>query len=51
MSAEFRTVEEYTELFAKTYHKTEEQSEKCITVSLFKNYAEEREKHEQERCR
>lgn len=48
MSAAHRTVEEYTELFAKLYHKNIEQAEKCVAVSLFEEYANERDEHGQE---
>ena len=47
MSAENRTPEEYTEIFAKQNHKTIEQAKKCIAVSLFTEYARERDlKHD-----
>ena len=48
MSAAHRTVEEYTELFAKSYHKSVEQAEECIVVSLFEKYVNERDKQGQE---
>ncbi len=49
MSAEYRTPEEYTKLYADRNHETIEQAEESIAVSLFKDYAEEREKHEKEK--
>lgn len=48
MSAAHRTVKEYTELFAKLYHKSVEQAEECVAVSLFDKYAKERDEHGQE---
>jgi len=44
MSEEYKTVEEYTRDYAKKYNMTPEQAEQCIAVSLFKEYAQERDK-------
>lgn len=51
MSSEYRTPEEYVELYANKNHETIEQAEESIAVSLFKEYVKGREKHEQEGCR
>ena len=48
MSSEYRTPEEYLRLYASRNHKSIEQAEKSIAVSLFKDYAKEREKDRQD---
>lgn len=45
MSAEYRTPEEYAKLYADKNHENIEQAEESIAVSLFKDYAKEREKN------
>ena len=46
MSSEYRSVDEYIDLFAKDYGMPEDIALHCAMVQWFKQYAKEREKEE-----